>query len=367
MALKGLMLKRFVFPSAAAVILVLLSFTCSFAAVGRISALSGSVYLKAKAAPKWKVAEKGAAVEVGDKVKTGSDGRASIEIEDGSRLSLGNDSELELTEFTLKKDKRSAVYSLSTGKLRAYVGKFTGKTDVKVKTPTSTSGIKGTDFIVMNQGDANVIFGEESDVEVSGNDTPLSSPLTKGGARGVTVGPGVMTENTRNAAPIEPVAVEPGSSLEDVRAQLEAITDVERPVEWEKAGRLPEILARWNINYGHYLADSRRFADSLDVFQIAIDLSSVAGVKAEAHLERGTVLSRNMSEPMRAISDYMSVLERYPVEPFLENAVFSAAVVNKELGEKKSALELFKRYLADYPRGSHRGTVDVLIRSLEAD
>lgn len=348
--------KRLVFSSVAAAVFALLSFTCSFAAVGRISALSGAVYLKAKAAPKWKVAGKDAAVEAGDKVKTGSDGRATIEIEDGSRLSLGNDSELELTEFTLKKDKRSAVYSLSTGKLRAYVGKFTGKTDVKVKTPTSTSGIKGTDFIVMNQGDANVIFGEESDVEVSGNDT-----------KAVTISPGHMTENTRNARPIEPVNVEPGSSLEEARAQLEAVTDVERPVEWEKAGRLPDMLARWNINYGHYLADSRRFADSLDVFQIAIDLSSVAGVRAEAHLERGTVLSRNMGEPKRAISDYMSVIERYPVEPFLENAVFSAAVVNKELGEKKTALELFKRYLADYPHGSHRGTVDVLIRSLEAD
>ncbi len=356
MALEGLTLGRLASPVAAALAIALFSFTYSFAAVGRISALSGAVYLKAKAAPKWKVAEKGASVEAGDKVKTGSDGRASIDVEDGSRLSLGNDSELELTEFTLKKDKRSAVYSLSTGKLRAYVGKFTGKTDVKVKTPTSTSGIKGTDFIVMNQGDANVFFGEESNVEVSGGDT-----------KAVTMGPGVMTENTRAASPIEPVAVEPGSSLEEARAELEAITDVERPVEWEKAGRLPDMLARWNINYGHYLADSRRFADSLDVFQIAIDLASVPGVRAEAHLDRGTVLSRNMGEPMRAVADYTAVIERYPVEPFLENAVFSAAVVSKELGEREKALKLFRRYLADYPRGGHRATVEVLIRSLEAD
>ncbi|MDP2689770.1 MAG: tetratricopeptide repeat protein, partial [Deltaproteobacteria bacterium] len=123
----------------------------------------------------------------------------------------------------------------------------------------------------------------------------------------------------------------------------------------------------WNINYGHYLADSRRFSEALAVFRIAVDLTEAPGIKAEAHLERGTVLSRNLDEPLPALDEYMSVIESYPVEPFIENALFSAGLINMELGEKKRALDLFTRYMDGYPEGAHRDTVEVFIRTLEKD
>src|SRR5574337_109543 len=125
---------------------------------GSIEALSGAAYFRAKGSEKWAAAAKGAEVAPGDRVKTGNDGRLSIRFADGSRLNVGNLSELEITEYILKPRQRSAVYSLSAGKLRAIINKFSGSTEIKVKTPTSTSGVKGTDFIVMNQGQANVIF-----------------------------------------------------------------------------------------------------------------------------------------------------------------------------------------------------------------
>ncbi len=323
---------------------------------GRIESLSGAAYYKAKDSSKWTVASKGADLLPGDSVKTGSDGKMSLKFSDGSRLNVGNLSELEITEYLLKSRKRSAVYSLSAGKMRAIINKFTGSTDIKVKTPTSTSGVKGTDFIVMNEGPANVLFGKEDTVTVSGDDN-----------RSVDLSEGGMTENTKGGKPIEPVAVTPGSALEEVRAELEAITDVERPVEWERAGRLPEILARWNINYGNYLADSKKFTDSLDVFQIAIDLTGLPSIKAEAHLGRGTVLSRNLNEPLSALKEYMEVVEKYPTPPFAENALFSAGLINMELGEKSEALKLFKRYAGEYPEGSHKDTVELFIKVLESD
>ena len=338
------------------ILLFLLIATPAYGGVGVIKDLSGTVYFRAKGEKKWGIASKDREVSEGDGIRTGPDGRVLIELRDGSRISMGNSSEMRITRFLLKKKKRTAVFSISRGKVRAVVSNFFGRSNIRFRTPTGIAGIKGTEFIILNEGKANVFFGKEDRVEVSGTD-----------GRTVILLPDMMTENTRGEGPIEPVKVEPGSMLEEVRTQLEAITDVRAPVEWEKAGLLPDILARWNINYGHYLADSQRFEDALGVFQIAIDLSSLKEIKAEAHLERGTVLSRNLNAPERALTEYMTVIEQYPELPHVENALFSAGMIQMELGNNKEALELFKRYLSDYPQGRHAPKIRLFIRELEKE
>lgn len=328
----------------------------AFPSSGVFSGLSGTVYVKARGERKWKAAGRKTRVRPGDRVRTGSDGRATIRFEDSSTLSIGNDTEVEVTEYLLKEDKRSATYSVTTGKIRAFISDFSGETDFKVKTPTSTSGVKGTDFILMNKENANVIFGEEGSVAVAGED-----------GKTVAVSGGTMTENTKGLSPIDPVVVEPGSALEEARRDLEAVTDFSAPVEWERAGRLPDILARWNINYAGYLADSKRFDDSLAVFTIAIDLSTLSPIKAEAHLGRGTVYSRYLNMPKEALSEYMTVVDRYPEPPFAENALFSAGMINMVTGEREEAEKLFRRYIRDYPQGSHRDSIEFFLRDMEKE
>jgi hypothetical protein len=336
--------------------LLMLCPSAALAASGSIEALSGAVYFKGKRAESWGVALLGAPVAEGDSIKTGSDGRARISFPDGSIVAVGNESTLTVEEFRVSGRSRRAVYALSGGKLRAIVGAFSGASDIRVRTPTAVAGVKGTDFMVMNEGQANVVFGEEGLV-------------TFGGSPGASVEltPGHMTENTRGERPIAPVGVEPGSALDEARLRLMAVTDVAAPVEWETAGTLPAILSRWNINYGHYLADSRRYADALGVFQIAIDLSAAPGLRAEAHLERGTVYSRNLGEPALALEEYMEVVLRYRVEPFAENAIFSAGMIKMDMGDRDGARGLFRRYMEDYPHGGRTATVELLLRELERD
>jgi len=323
------------------------------AQVGIIEEASGAVYFKARWTRKWTVATPGSGVKVGDAVKTGPDGRARLRLSDGTTLMVGNESELVIKKFLLRKRRRKAVYALSTGKMRAVVSKFAGSTDIKVRTPTGVAGVKGTDFIVMNHGSANVLFGKEDVVSVEGDD---------GGA--VALSGGEMTENTRGKPPIEPVGVEPGGELEAARKQLEAATDVHAPIEWSEAGNLPAMLARWNINYGHYLADSRRYTEALEVFQIAIDLTEKTAARAEAYLARGTIYSRNLDDKREAIKQYMLVVEQYPASPFAENALYSAGMIEMDRKRKRRAIRLFKRYVREYPQGSHRETVENLLRVL---
>lgn len=329
----------------------------ALAGAGILDTLSGAVFFMAKGTADWAAAVKGVDVNVGDKIKTGSDGRALIVFGDGTKIMLGNDSELEISDYMVSAKKRSAVYTLATGKVRAIVTKFAGKSDIKVKTRTAVAGVRGTDFIVMNQGNANVMFGNEGRVAASaanGKDSSASVALRAG----------QMTENTSGVTPIKPVAVEPGTPLAEVRAQLEAVTDVNAPVEWEAAGKLPSILARWNINYGHYLADSKRFKDALNIFQIAIDLTEISSIRAEVHLERGTVLSRNLNDPKAALTEYTAVIEKYPVSEFVDNAVYSSGVIYMDMGDKENARRLFTRYIGDYPKGARRGTVEILLKSI---
>lgn len=325
------------------------------ASAGFVEAMSGAAYIKAFQKDKWELARKGDPLVAGDRVRTGPDGRALIRLSDGSKITIGNSSELEITAFLLQKKKRSGVFSLSTGKMRAVINRFSGSTDIKVKTPTSASGVKGTEFMVLSQGDANVLFGMESEVEVTGE-----------GDRTVVLAPGTMTESTRGSDPIEPVEVPPGTPLYEARKELEAVTDVQAPVEWEKTGVLPNIIARWNINYASYLAESGRFREALDVLSIAIDLTETASVEAEAKAERANLLARGLKDLKGSFAAYMDIADNYTGTPYAGDALFMAGMVSMEMGEGETALRLFKKYLEQFPEGSHRETAVFFTGILES-
>jgi len=327
----------------------------AIAGIGNLSKGSGAIYFKVKGEKKWAAASAGMDINEGDRVKTGSDGRIELLLQDGSRLTIGNNTEMEITRFLLDKDRRSATIFVQ-GKLRAAIAKFLGKTNMWVKTPTAVAGVKGTDFIVMNEGKANVLFGQEGTVEVKGNDKASVSLL-----------PDTMTENTQGHTPIAPVKIEPNTPLADARKQLEAVTNVDAPVEWQEAGKLPQILARWNMNYGHYLADSGKYKEALEVFQIAADLTDIPEIVAESRVQRGTVYSRNLSLYQEALKEYQAVLDKYPQMPQAENALFSIGMIYKDMGEKEKAGEYLQRYIKQYPQGKHTSTVETLIKELEKE
>jgi tetratricopeptide (TPR) repeat protein len=295
-------------------------------------------------------------VNEGDRIKTGSDGRIELSLQDGSRLNMGNNTEMEITRFLVDKDKRNGTIFVVRGKLRAAIAKFLGRTDMRVKTPTAVAGIKGTDFIVMNEGKANVFFGQEGSVDVRGKDR-----------ESVALSANTMTENTQGHAPISPVKVEPNTPLSDVRKQLEVVTNVDAPVEWQATGNLPVILARWNINYGHYLADSGKYKEAIEVFQIAADLTDVPEIGVESRIQRGSVFSRNLSLYQEALKEYQIVLDKYPQMPQAETALFSIGMIYKDMGEKEKAMGYFQKYLKQYPQGKHISTVEVLIKELEKE
>jgi len=327
----------------------------SAGAVGKIHEMSGNVSYREKNNIPYQTAKKGTAVEKGYWIKTGTDGWAVLSLSDGSKLTLSNNTELEITEFVIGKNKKDGIFSVTQGKLRASVTRLAGElVDYRVKSPTAVAGIKGTEFLMMSQGQANVFFGNEGVAEISG-DTITTKPLSVD----------TMVQNTRGYTPIDPVEVMPDTPLHTAKKDFEKITAAEPPKDWELSNNLPHIIARWNINYGHYLADSGKYDEAMYVFQIALDLTTMQEIRSDARLERGAVYSRFLRNPEAALAEYLLILEEYPKAPQRENALYLTGMTLYELRFNNQAKERMLQYKKEYPSGRYNGNVETILNILE--
>ena len=339
------------------VVLLLVPVASMAAPVGKITGLKGAAQFRSKNNIPYESLKQGAQISEGNWIKTGADGWVELTLDDKSSFTLANDTEFEVSTFQLSKNKREGVFNLSQGKVRASVTKFSGKlSGMTVKSGTAVAGIKGTEFLMLSQGPANVFFGNEGSVAVSGDGKGPQQALTAS----------TMTQNTRGEKPVDPLKIAPGTPIAEAKGIFDSITAAVPPAEWTDSGRISDIIARWNINHGHYLADSGKYQEALHVFQIALDLTRVALIRADAHMERGAVYARFLSNPELALAEYLLVLEEYPKLPQAESALFNAAQSLSEMGFAEQALARFEQYRKAYPGGKHRDTVDTLIKSLGA-
>ena len=326
------------------------------AVVGNVTSMSGEVLFRSGDNQKYVNMKHKQSLEEGNWIRTGKKGWLELTLTDGSKFTVANNSELEVTSFMVSGGRKEGSFTLTQGKLRASVVKLAGQqTDIKVKSRTAVAGIRGTEFLMLSEGPANVFFGNEGVVRVSGSDASSAPQLE----------PGMMTQNTRGYTPLDPVKVEQGTPLADAKRAFEGVTSAVPPAEWLAADNLSSIIARWNINYGHYLADSGKHEAALQVFQIALDLTRDSDIRSDARLERGSVYSRFLSNPEAALAEYLLVLEEYPSLKQAEFALVFAGQTLYDLGFKKEAKARFKEYLKKYPNGKQKGNVETMLNLLK--
>ncbi len=97
----------------------------------------------------------GAAVREGDRIVTGRNSAAAITLLDGTVVSVGPNSSLDVTHFVFDPTSQngSLLLNLLQGTVRMITG-IMGKTNpelIKLTTPTTVVGVRGTDFIVEAQ------------------------------------------------------------------------------------------------------------------------------------------------------------------------------------------------------------------------
>lgn len=323
--------------------------------IATLSDKSGNVYIRDKKNIPYVEAKKGTKLNVGYWIKTGDDGWAVLSLVDGSKITLANNTELEISEFFISKNSKQGLFSVTQGKLRASIVKMSqDRVNYKIKSPTSVAGIKGTEFMMMTKGEANVFFGNEGVAEIYGHaDQPKPLSLD------------TMVQNTRGLVPTDPVKVEPNTPLETAKKHFSEITSAKPPKDWEISNNLPHIIARWNINYGHYLADSGRYEEALYIFQIALDLTEDPEIRSDARLERGAVYSRFLKNAEAALAEYLLIIEEYPKVRQREIALYLTAMTLYELKFYDQAKERLLQYKKEYPDGRYIGNVDTIIQLLK--
>jgi len=297
-------------------------------------------------------ANKGHVLRSGDRVYTGHDGWTVLLVPDGSRVVLTANSEFMVRSHDAK--RRSGTFSLISGMLRAMINPSSQtKANYRFNTPTSVAGVRGTDFSMIHRGQANVFFGNSGKVEVQGLNT-AARPLTAA----------TVVQTTRGTLPTEPIRIEPNSRLAEAQALLNAVTD-EAPASWIEAGKLPEIVARWNITYSRYLADAGRHEEALHVLQVALDLTDAIDIQADARLERGAVFSRIPDGAAAAVEEYASLLNFEFTGPQREIALYMIGMGQYQLNRTGEAHARLLQYLRDYPNGRYQERVETLLRSIE--
>jgi tetratricopeptide (TPR) repeat protein len=319
--------------------------------VGTVTKFSGDVYFRAKDNTPYQPIKSAMDISEGGWIKTGNNGWIVFDLIDKSKFTIANNSELELASFKIDKAKRDGLFTLTQGKLKASVAQSSGLTSsIKFKNRSVVAGVKGTEFLMLSEGPANVFFGNEGRVAISGHDDKETILL-----------PQYMTQTTRGYTPIDPVIVEPNTPIAAAKTAFESITRAVPPEEWLASDNLSSIIARWNVSYGHYLADSGKYEQALQVFQIALDLAKTAEIRCDARLERGAVYSRFLGNSEAALAENLLILEEYPKAVQAESALFNTGQILFELTFKERAKERFKEYLRKYPKGKHKSNVETLL------
>jgi len=123
----------------------------AFAAdIAQFKVAKGAVYLERDG--KRTPAQVGTHLQATDVVVTGADGSAGITFIDNSLLSVGPNSVLQIERYAFNSTTHEGVFEtmLSRGTLSMVSGKIAKQSPdaVKVKTPSSILGVRGTEFLV---------------------------------------------------------------------------------------------------------------------------------------------------------------------------------------------------------------------------
>jgi hypothetical protein len=117
---------------------------------GEIKTATGTVHLE-RAGKKLPV-RIGMPVQQSDTVVTGADGAAGIVFTDNSRLSIGPNTVLGIDKYAFDTTTHAGQFdaSLKKGTLAVISGKMVKQTpeSMRVRTPSSIMGVRGTEFVV---------------------------------------------------------------------------------------------------------------------------------------------------------------------------------------------------------------------------
>jgi len=120
---------------------------------------------------------------VGDKILTGLTGNVLVSLNDGSEVSIGNNSEFVIDKFVFSGNSRDTLLNLIKGKMKAVVKHLSNRMDFIVKTSTAVAGVRGTEFILEIAGGNTNIFLLSGELKIWGVGNKDKSLILKRGMK----------------------------------------------------------------------------------------------------------------------------------------------------------------------------------------
>ena len=146
--------------------------------VGRVVIVQGKTVVMHKGEEHGYLLERNAPVFNGDYIVTGSAGRVKLSMQDDSEITMIPNSKFTISRSSYDNVKKSfaSYFKVTYGKLRFRVMKLIGRKHAhyRVKTPTMTCGVRGSDFMVEVDESGNTVvttFGD-TELEVWNNEYP---------------------------------------------------------------------------------------------------------------------------------------------------------------------------------------------------
>ena len=153
------------------ILAVLLAAPVAAGPVGFVAASRGDAQVNEKPA------RVGMEVFEGDKLATGDKSRLKVLFSDDVILALGSATEVVVKKhlFDPKNNARQTRIDLVSGKLRALVQKMVAgsRADFTVKTTNAVAGVRGTEFVLMAEGEDTKLYTFSGEVELSGSGEPV--------------------------------------------------------------------------------------------------------------------------------------------------------------------------------------------------
>jgi hypothetical protein len=131
-------------------LIALMVATPAAAQIARIKQSSGTASVQRSS--QLLKASAGLQLQAGDRLVTGKDGRISVTFIDNTRFAVGPNSRISVSQFQYDRTRQqgSFVTQVDRGSLAIVSGKIakSGRDAMKVRTPNTLLGVRGTKFIV---------------------------------------------------------------------------------------------------------------------------------------------------------------------------------------------------------------------------
>jgi hypothetical protein len=138
----------------------------------------------------------GTKIESGDGIVTGPDARLKIQFKDGSVITLGENSKVNIDKAKFEGSKRDIAATLLDGIVRAAVAKADEGSNFQVSSSLVTSAARGTEWIMSIKDHTTSLLVLEGTVNAKGRgetleelpDAPVSKGVDLGVKQGLAVG-----------------------------------------------------------------------------------------------------------------------------------------------------------------------------------